>query len=70
MQMPALLLAILLAGGNPVWDRDSAAGQTQACSEQVAAQTESAAQKSGRVRACAAETKPVAEAPAPVVRTR
>lgn len=89
MQMPALLLAILLAGGNPVWDRQSNAGQAQICSETVAAQTESVAagqvaaghvaaghvaagqkRKARRGYSCAAEAKPLAEAPAPAVQTR
>jgi len=70
MQMPALLLAILLAGGNPVWDRQSSAGQTQTCSEQVTAQTESTAQKTRRIPACPPGAKPLAEAPGPAVQTR
>src|SRR3546814_10889286 len=48
MQMPALLLAILLAGGNPVWDRQSTAGQAQICSDQAAARTESVAASPNR----------------------
>ena len=78
MQMPALLLAILLAGGNPVWDQQSSPGQAQICSERVAAQGEalgpaqavSQSQKTRRMQACPAGAKPLAEAAPVTVQTR
>ena len=75
MQMPALLLAILLAGGNPVWDQQSNPGQAQICSERVIAQTKAPAagqtqQKTRRIPACPAGAKPLAEAAGPAVQTR
>lgn len=72
MQMSALLLAILLAGGNPVWDQQSAPGQAQICSERAAAMSKpgaaaSQSQKTRRSPACPTGAKPVAEAaPAPL----
>ena len=75
MQMPALLLAILLAGGNPVWDQQSNPGQAQICSERAIAQikTQTAGQiqqKARRIPACSAGAKPLAEAAGPAVQTR
>ncbi len=74
MQMPALLLAILLAGGNPVWDQQSGPGQAQICSERAAATAAAdpheRGQKPRRSPACPAGAKPLAEAPAPVTPTR
>ena len=75
MQMPALLFAILLAGGNPVWDQQSNPGQTQICSERAATITQAPAatsqsQKMRRMPTCPADAKPLAEAPASTIQTR
>lgn len=76
MQMPALLFAILLAGGNPVWDQQANPGQAQICSERVIAQAKAPAaagqaqQKTRRMPACPAGAKPLAEAAPSTVQAR
>ena len=76
MQMSALLFAILLAGGNPVWDRQASPGQAQICSERAIPQAGSplaagqSRQQVRRIPACPAGAKPLAEAAAPGVQTR
>ena len=75
MQMHALLLAILLAGGNPVWDQQSNPGQAQICSERATATvrapaTASPAPNGRRLPACPPGAKPLAEATGPAIQTR
>jgi len=69
MQMPALLVAILLAGGNPVWDQQK---PQMVCTDRAvvadAVPSGAKAPKLSVMPACRKAGEPVAEiaAPAPV----
>lgn len=74
MQMPALLFAILLAGGNPVWDQQPGPNQARICSEMAAAAAKPAvvpqSPKARRALACPAGARPLAEAAPSAIQAR